>query len=177
MQYVTGQDECIAFLKGLDEKVSRRLLLASLRVAARPMVRMAKQMAPVAERKMIEYWGKRRVINPGLMKRSVGTIVPKLKNEKLAEILVGVKRPRNRFKSKGKPGDENRDDPFFRHMVIRGTAGYTIKKGPRKGGFMPGQQANPFIDQAAQLTQNQVEQALTSSLEKAINDHIKRTQK
>lgn len=177
MNHVTGKDECMSFLKGLDEKVNRKLLVASLRVASRPMVRMAKQLAPVAERKMVEYWGKRRTIQPGLLKRTVGTIIPKMKSEKNAEILIGAKRPRNRFKSKGKQSDENKDDPYFRHMVIRGTAGYTIKKGPRRGGFMPGQQPNPFIDKAAELTQSQVESALTASLEKAINSYIKRTQK
>ncbi|MDP2336064.1 MAG: hypothetical protein Q8N05_06380 [Bacteroidota bacterium] len=177
MNHVTGKDECIAFLKGLNEQTNRKLLLGSLRDAARPLVKMAKQLAPVAERSVKEFWGKRRIIQPGLIKKSIGTIVPKKKNEQFAELLVGVKRPRNKFKSKGKQSEENKDDPYFRHMVIRGTAGYTIKNGPRRGGFMPGQKANPFIDQAVNLTQSQVESALTGSLEKVINAYVKRTKK
>lgn len=162
-----GFDEAVRFLKSLDDKVNRRLLAASLRVASRPLVREAKRRAPVAERNMREFWGEQRKVPPGTLKKSIGTILPKRKRDTLAEMFVG---PR-----KTKPGRKRiKNDAWFRHMVIRGTAGYTIKKGTRAGQFMPGQPANPFMDQAKAATASQVTNSLEKSITKAVNNYIKR---
>lgn len=180
MQPVHGMKEAQQFLRQLDDKVSRRLLLSALRRASRPLVRAGKAQAPVADRAMKEFWGSQLQIAPGTLKHSIGTITPKRKNEKLAEMYVGPKKLKSSMRSKRiKSGKMlvNKNDAWFRHFVIRGTAGYTIKNGKNKGKYMPGQAANPFMDRARSQSGPMVTNELEKSLVTSINSYVKRKQK
>jgi len=158
-----GFKDAVKFMKGLEEKAQRPTLLAAMRIAARPLSKEAKRLAPVAERNVREFWGNRLTVTPGTLKRSIKYIVPKAKKETLAELYVGPKKAKKRGKNfDGKT--INASDGWFRHFVIRGTSGKTIKSGKNKGRFIPGQPANAFMDEAANRTAGLV----NSELEKAI---------
>lgn len=161
-----GFDTCVKFLKELDERVNRKLLQRALVIAAKPLVRQARAIAPEWHKTTKEWWGEQRDVPPGTLKRSIGTILPKSKSDKFQSMFIGPK--------KTKPGRKRlKNDAWFRHMVIRGTAGYTIKKGPRRGQFMPGQEPNPFMDKAYMQVGGMVENELKNAVTTAVNQYCK----
>ena len=172
---VKGMDDAVRFMKGLEEQTARKVLISALRDASKPLIKAAKQEVPVAGRKTVEFWGKRRIINPGVLKKSIRAVVPKRKSEQFAEMYIGPIKKRKGKTTKA--AAENTNDAWYRHFVIRGTAGFTVKKGKNKGKFMPGQAANPFMDRAASRAGMETTSTLEKSLTKTINKYIARTQK
>lgn len=168
---VDGFEDAVKFLKTLPENINRKVLVSSIRRASRPFVAAVKREAPIATRKQMEYWGAakdKRLIEPGLLKKSVGVIVAKAKNKNFLSVYVGPK--------KTKAGSRKRiaNDAWYRHFVIRGTAGFTIKKGKNIGRFMPGQAANPFVDRAYSQTGTQVGNAIEANITDAVSAYCKR---
>lgn len=170
LKEVHGIEEARAFLKELDKEVSDRIIRQSLRVAARPLIRAAKRAAPVAKSAVVEFWGQRRTINPGVLKNSITSWIPKRPDPDLSEIYIGPK--------KLKPGKqkqaENKNDAWYRHFIIRGTAGSTIKTGKLKGKYIKGQAANPFMDRAYSTASAQVGAELDKNITDAVNSFVKR---
>ena len=160
--------EAIEQMKLLDEAARRKTLLSALRRASRPFISAAKRLAPQAENNVREFWGKRLNVEPGTLKRSIRAIVPKRKSDQLTELLIGPTKAKAGARRKMTEGGINRNDGWFRHFVIRGTAGATIKKGKNAGRYIPGQQANPFVDKAYNQSGGQV----SDELEKAIVNNI-----
>ena len=140
---IEGFEEAINFLKDLNPKYNRKVLISSIKKGAKPFVKAIKNETPQAERAVIEWFGKKRII---------GTIVSKQKNQNYVSVLVGPKLKRPKRGKVTIADMQNKNDPWFRHFVIRGTAGYTIKKGKNAGRFIPGQQPNPFVDRAFNST-------------------------
>lgn len=171
---VEGIEQAIAQMKQLETATSRKVLIMALRRASRPLIKQMKQLAPEAERNVKEFWGKRLTVEPGTLKRSIRAIVPKRKSDRLAEMLVGpTKLKKGRRANIAKKGSAVRNDGWFRHFVIRGTAGFTIKKGKNKGRYMPGQAANPFPDkaysQSGEFVSRELEAAIVSQLNKILS--------
>lgn len=163
-------EEARATLKELHKHVSDNILRQSIRMAARPLIAAAKKEVPVADRSVVEFWGQRRTIKPGVLKKSITSWIPKRRDPDSAEIFVGPK--------KLKPGKqkqaENINDAWYRHFVIRGTAGWTPKKGKMKGKYIPGQKANPFMDRAYAAAASHVGQELEKNITQAVNSYVKR---
>lgn len=170
----TGFDESVKFLKTLPDKINRRILVSSMRKAARPFVAAIKARTPVATRSQKEFWGQQRRINPGLLKKSVGVITAKQRNTNFVSVYVGPKRLKSAMRGKVKTGSENRNDPWYRHFVIRGTAGFVMKTGKNKGRYMPGQPANPIVDQAYAQVGTQVGNNIEKNITDSVKAHCKR---
>lgn len=171
-----GFTEALNFLKGLDEKTNRKLLVSSMRVAAKPLVKSAKALAPEFNSSASDIFGNKPAALQGALKRSIGVITVRQKKSNEAIVYVGPKKLKTSTLTKRKKQGNyiNKNDGWFRHFIIKGTAGYTIKKGKAKGTYMPGQKANPFMDKAANITKQAVENGLTQSITKAVNSYIKR---
>lgn len=169
MIQVDGINEAVRLMKELDDKTSRKAQIMILRRAARPLVRKMKQLAPQAERNVREFWGKRLTVEPGTLKRSIRSIIPKHKKDRYVEILVGPTKWKPGKRSKAaKDGKTNRSDGWFRHFVIRGTAGKTIRiNGKRR--YVPGQPANPFPDRAYSMTGSEVSNLLEKEILTVVN--------
>ena len=168
-----GMGEAVTFLKGLEERAQRSILLSSMKIAARPLVKEAKRLAPIAERNVREFWGKRLNVPPGTLARSIKYITPKRKSATMAELFVGPKKAKKRGRNyTGKT--INNSDGWFRHFVIRGTAGGTIKTGKNKGRFIKGQEPNPFMDDAVKNVGNLVGAELERNIIEGVRRYCKR---
>ena len=169
MIQVEGVEEAVKLMKELDDKTSRKAQIMILRRAARPLVRKMKQLAPEAERNVREFWGNKLTVEPGTLKRSIRSIIPKHKKDRYVEILIGpTKWKAGKRKNAAKQGKTNRSDGWFRHFVIKGTAGKTIRiKGKRR--YIPGQAANPFPDRAYSMTGAQVSDLLEKEIITVVN--------
>ena len=167
-----GVNEAKEFLKGMEERARRTVLLGALRAAGRPLVKEAKRLAPIAENNVREFWGKRLEVIPGTLKRSIKYTTPKRKSDTLAELFVGPKKIKP-GRSRGTDGI-NKNDAWFRHFVIRGTAGATIKTGKNKGRFIPGQEPNPFMDDAYKISGAMVGAELEKNIIEGVKKYCKR---
>lgn len=153
--------QALDFLKELNLDKTRRLLNPSLREGAKPIVETAKKLAPVARRRVIEWFGKRRTINPGVLRASIGILYPKKESKNVGFVFVG---PITKNKRKKGANPNNTDDPWYRHFVIHGTDGYTVKRGKMKGRKFRGQEGKPFMDKAMEVTSG----TFATGLEKAL---------
>jgi hypothetical protein len=173
MSKVEGIQDAIKMIKEMEIATSRKIVIMSLRKASRPLVSSMKGLAPLAENRVREWWGKRLTIEPGTLKRSIRSIAPKAKRENKIELLVGPTKAKAGARRKMTETGSNKNDGWFRHFVIRGTAGYTYKKGKNKGRYIPGQSANPFVDKAYSQTASKVsgelEKEIVSNINKVIN--------
>lgn len=134
-----GEKEIKRMLNGLPDKLSKRVIIQGEKRAARPLVRAAKRNAPVSSRSQMTWWGRRRrkypevKISPGTLKKSIGTLPIKSRNE-FPGIMIGP-RTGKRFKHDG----------WFGIFPEYGTKGYIIRKGRFKGRRMRGQSADPYM--------------------------------
>jgi hypothetical protein len=142
---IKGMDQAIETLKELRISLANKELKAALRPALRIYVNAIKKQAPVSSRTVREFWGKRMKIQPGSLKKSVRAIIAKKSPAGELRVYVGPMSLSNKKRSKAENNTVG-NDGWFRHFIIRGTAGYTIKKGKNKGKYMRGQAANPFVD-------------------------------
>lgn len=164
---IEGLDELFNSLKKLPHKVSYKAILKAERKAAKPIVKAARSKAPMSKLTRVDWWGKRRTISPGDLKKSIGTITGRNKTD--PTIWVGPKVSRGKKKKK--------HDAWWAHFVEFGTAGYTVRKGPLKGRFFPGQAAQPFMRPAYDKHQKEVVEIMAKELGEIVTNHFKNTLK
>jgi HK97 gp10 family phage protein len=169
MSQIVGMEEAIKKMKELEVATSRKIMLTALRRSARPLIKTMRNLAPKAEKNVREWWGKRLEVEPGALQRSIRAIAPKKKSERFAELLVGPTKAKAGARKTMTQKGTNRNDAWFRHFVIRGTAGYTVKKGINKGRYIPGQAAQPFVDEAYSQSGGNVSKELERSILMNIN--------
>ncbi|RKD96782.1 HK97-gp10 family putative phage morphogenesis protein [Marinifilum flexuosum] len=163
---IDGLDELMDSLKKLPHKMSSKMILKAQRKAAKPLVKSAQSKAPVSNITRVDWYGKRRTIHPGDLKKSIGTI--KGRNKTNPTTFVGPKVSRGR---------KRKHDAWYAHFPEFGTDGYTVKKGPLKGKFFPGQPAQPYMRPAYDETKDEVLDVLGDELGKIVHDHFKKTLK
>lgn len=156
---VEGFDELIAKLKEIgDDKSKRRETLIILRQIAKPTLQAAKKEVPVAKK---AHRMRGLVIQPGNLKKSLGTITGK--NKEVPTILVG---PRVKGNNKG----------WYGHFVHDGInvyrKGFKRKRvrGANDNMAIRRTKANPFLRRAYERTNGQV----TTDAEKRFSKFIQR---
>jgi HK97 gp10 family phage protein len=115
---ITGQDELIARLQALPDKVFRRGLIAAGKKALAPVVTAAKAAAPA---------------DSGALRRSIGVKVKIYRKDGNIAFIVG---PRSGFKSTthGRP----RDPVYYAHIIEGGhkvVARHSLRVGLKKKGW------------------------------------------
>ena len=162
-----GFDEVQNCLKQLPEMARVKTLLAAQRKAAKPLVKTAKQLAPKANRSQTEWFGSRRKIAPGVLKKSIGYITNR--KGKYPGIDVGPRTSKGRKKSKF--------DAWWAHFVEFGTAAFTVRKGKLKGKVFPGQAAQPFMRPAYDQHKDDIPRIMAEELRKGVDKIFKKTLK
>jgi hypothetical protein len=139
-----------------------------LRGTLRIYVSSIRKQAPIANRTVREFWGKRMNIEPGSLKRSVRAIIAKKSPPGELHTYIGPMKLSMKKRAKAENNTLS-NDGWFRHFVIRGTAGYTIKKGKNKGKYMPGQAANNFVDRGARAADGAATARFEKDFDKLVN--------
>lgn len=141
---VTGFDELKQKIKMIgDDRDKRKESLVLLRQIAKSTLNVAQQKAPVSKKKHI---ARRKVINPGNLRKSLGLITSKSKNP---TILVGAR---------AKGGN----DGWYAHFVHEGVNVYRKgfkrkrKKGANTASALGRNGGNPFLRNAYEQTQGKV---------------------
>lgn len=147
--------------KGFDAKFLRRVLSSALT----PTLNAARRNAPD---------------RTGLTIKSLGKI--QLKKAKFVSMIIGP-RVKGRFRATRKI--ETNKGAWYAHFAEFGTDGYTVKKTRRfflggqfitikKGTFIPGQKAEPFMRPAYDSTRKIVEDRFFDSFIKKFNKEVNR---
>lgn len=150
-------------LKGLDNSLNKKIIEGTLRVSARPLVKRARDLAPVGP--------------TGNLKKSIGIFVSRSSDRKAnlkAGLWVG---PRIRGKNKG----------YHAHMIEFGTE----ERRPKNGRFLvfeyngvlvfakkaKGMQPNPFMQPAYEQTKGQVANGIFDNIEKIFLREVKKAKR
>lgn len=159
---ITGFSDLISKIEQLaDDKDKRKEVLMLLRQVAKPTLNAAKNAAPIASKKVSS---RGKIIQPGTLKKSLGTISVKTDNPTIA---VGAR-------TKGS------NDGWFAHFVHAGHDVYKNNNGAksslrrvtnkRKGRVQSRVDGNPFLTDAYESTKNNV----TADAEKKMAAFIQR---
>lgn len=164
---VEGFDELIAKLKEIgDDKSKRRETLIILRQIAKPTIQAAKNEVPVSKK---PHRMRGEIIQPGNLKKSIGTITGK--NREVPTILVG---PRVKGNNKGWYGHFVHDGVnIYRKGFKRKRAGGVYLERSRRinsANALRRTKANPFLRRAIERTNGQV----TADAEKRFSKFIQR---
>lgn len=132
-----GLKELESQLLALKGKTGQKALRSALNKASTPIVKAAKQAAPIAKGPRVKYSGKgkgraAKIIEPGALKKSVRKSSGRIKaglDKSLAALI------------KIRAGSE---DAYYVHMVHGGTTSRATKKGANRGDVQP----RPFLKQA-----------------------------
>ena len=164
---IQGFDVLRNKIKQLEtDKAKRRELIPILRKVAQPTVKAARQLAPVSKQ---PHRGRTRIINPGNLKKSIGTITGKKgRSTTNAVVYVG---PRTRGNYDGYYGAWVHEGVnlyrggFKRNR--RGNRAANARAAKRKT------QGNPFMAKAYSVTKGKVtadaEQKVAAFIQKRIN--------
>lgn len=147
---LTGNLEIDKVLKGLPKKLSKKVIVSALRGSAKPLVTASRNKAPESD-------GFYK--NPGQLKRSLGVITSKYRKKELAGIIVGP-RVKGAFARQNEKGQYDKSG-FYGKFVTFGT----------DRGIEP----NPFMEEAYEQTQNQIENAFALEIGKSLHRFMKST--
>lgn len=153
---IDGAKELKAILKKMPENFTRNVLTSVARTASKPLVEEARRLSPVSRINRVEWWGQRRKITPGQMRKSI--TARKSNFNEPAGVSVGP----------------TRKNGWWAHFVEFGTAGYTVKKGKMKGRFIPGQQATHFMQRAFSNTSNKIVELYEENFRKILYRYLKK---
>ena len=145
-------------LKKLPEAMRVKTLLKAERKAAKPLIKAARNRVPTSKVKRVEWWGKKRTILPGVLKKSIGMIANR--KGRYPSINVGPRTSKGKRKSKW--------DAWWAHFVEFGTNGFTIGKGKKAGRFIAGQAAQPFMRPAYDETKDKIPEIMADELGKEV---------
>jgi len=146
-----------------NDKDKKREVLNILRQVAKPTVNAARSLAPQSSK---PHRARKTLINPGNLKKSIGTITGKKGNAKInPTIYVGARV-------------KGRHDGFYAAWVHEGVNIYrkgfkrnrSGKKDINASGAASRTKANPFLDNAYKQTQGRV----TAEAEKRVTKFIQR---
>lgn len=154
--HIEGMEKFQKMMKEFPEEFNRKVLTAVARKAATPLIEDARSKAPVSKISRVEWWGKRRKITPGQMRKSIGS--RKTSFSEPAGVKVGP----------------TRKNGWWAHFVEFGTAGYTVKKGRNKGRFIPGQRPQPFMKPAFNETKSEIVKIYTESFQDILYKYIRK---
>lgn len=169
-----GFNELHAKITKLKDSVKKREMLKILRVTSEATVKAARLAAPKSKKPhLISGKRKRKIVQPGNLKRSIGKIVGKKGSAKVNAVLyVG---PR------AQPSYRGKHDGWYGGMVHGGheivnkkTTRSQRKNAKRRGfGVLAKVEPNPFMDKAFAITKGKVssdaEQKVAAFLQKQIN--------
>lgn len=141
-------------MKHLPEQFNRKVLTATARKAAKPLITEARANAPVSAVSRVEWYGQRRKVKPGQMRKSIGS--RKTSNREDPGVKVGP----------------SRKNGWWSHFVEFGTAGFTIKKGKNKGRFIPGQRPQPFMMPAYNSVKTEMVQTFNTELKGVLDKFL-----
>lgn len=156
---IDGIEDLQKIMKRMPENFNRNVLTAVARKAAKPLVEEARRLSPVSRISRVEWWGKRRKIEPGQMRKSI--TARKSNFDQPAGVGVGP----------------SKKDGWWAHFVEFGTAGYTVKKGRNKGRFIPGQPAKSFMKRAFVITSNEIVSLYQENFKLILDKYIKKNKK
>lgn len=135
---LTGAAEIVQRLEGLESVTREKILRKAITTAIKPIEQHAKALAPVShDPKLV----------PGLLRRSIGSIIKTYKNSGL---VVGIVGPRTGYRtqlgerSRGRSaGKAYYQDPAnYAHLVEFGVSAHAYKT---RAGSHPGHRAFPFM--------------------------------
>ena len=164
---VTNLQEVLAQLKKLDDKLKRKMMIKGIRRAAQPMLKEARNQAPIGKN---THKGKKGVVNPGNLKRSIAMRTGKDKLNPTLWLGANMKRG---------------VDAFYHHIIIGGSKPHKIKvaKGSRalklgtSGNYArevnhPGISKNDFIQRAFNVKKSIFVSQLATELDKQIKKEL-----
>lgn len=157
-----GDDKVRNLLKGLDNKLNKKIIEGTFRKAARPLVRRAKSMAPVGQ--------------TGNLRKSIGVFVSRSSDRRSnlkAGLWVG---PRTRGKYQGyhahfiEFGTAQRQGPPNQKVIFKNRGVTVVIKKRDRGRMKP----NPFMVPAYNQTRGEVQQGIFDNIEKIFLREIKK---
>jgi HK97 gp10 family phage protein len=154
--YIEGIEKFQKLMKEFPEEFNRKVLTAVARRAAVPLIEEARGRAPVSKISRVEWWGKRKRITPGQMRKSIGS--RKTSFSEPAGVKVGP----------------SRRNGWWAHFVEFGTAGYSVKKGKNKGRFIPGQRPQPFMRPAFNDTKDAIIKIYADDFREVLYKYIRK---
>lgn len=162
---VEGFDQLINRLKQIDgDKTKRREALIILRQIAKPTLAAAKREVPVSKK---AHWARNEKIAPGNLKKSLGNITGKSKEN--PTIYVG---PRAKGKNKG----------WYGHFVHDGVNSYRKgfkrkhKKGANNSAAVGRTKGNPFLTRAYEQTEGKVTKEAEAKFGKFVQRRLNKLQ-
>jgi HK97 gp10 family phage protein len=161
---ITGFPEFEKKIKSLsNDKDKKREVIGILKQVAGSTVKAAKQAAPISKK---EHKARGRVIQPGNLKKSIGTIVGRKGNAKdNPTVYVG-------------PRAKGKQDGWYGHFVEYGVNVYNKgfkrkrKAGANNGAAIRRTKANPFMKNAYEQTKGAVTQDAENKVVRYIQKRI-----
>jgi HK97 gp10 family phage protein len=164
MVEITGFPELEIKIKALsDDKSKKREIIGILKQVASSTVKAAKQTAPISKKK---HTARGRVIQPGNLKKSIGTIVGRKGSAKdNPTVYVG-------------PRAKGKQDGWYGHFVEYGFNVYNKgfkrkrKAGANNGAAIRRTKGNPFMKNAYEQTKGAVTQESEAKVARYIQKRI-----
>jgi HK97 gp10 family phage protein len=164
MVEITGFPELERKIKALsDDKSKKREVVGILKQVASSTVKAAKQTAPISKKK---HTARGRVIQPGNLKKSIGTIVGRKGSAKdNPTVYVG-------------PRAKGKQDGWYGHFVEYGFNVYNKgfkrkrKAGANNGAAIRRTKGNPFMKNAYEQTKGAVTQESEAKVARYIQKRI-----
>jgi HK97 gp10 family phage protein len=161
---ITGFPELEMKIKALgNDKDKKREVIGLLKQVANSTVKAARQSAPISKKKHV---ARGRIIQPGNLKKSIGTIVGRKGNAKdNPTVYVG-------------PRAKGKQDGWYGHFVEYGfnvyNKGYKRKRkaGANNGAAIRRTRANPFMKNAYEQTKGAVTQESEAKVARYIQKRI-----